>query len=125
MFARANHILPAPDAREKVGDGRVWSCGIMVTTEGDRLHTSATSPFERQTQTPAAPSSAEAAAEQQRGLEQTSIPLRDPLHNTSRVVAGTTIVSMFGLGALVLAILGLSGVAATHILSAAGIVLAP
>jgi len=93
----------------------------MITKENDRTQTAVSSSFERQTQTSQPP--AEAAAEQPRAFEQPSLPLRDPLHFTSLVVAGSTMAAMFGLGALVLSILGLSSVAMIYVSPAAAIVL--
>ena len=49
--------------------------------------------------------------------------MRDPFWFLSLVVAGATIASMWGLSALVLAIIGLSGVLPMYMLAVAGIVL--
>jgi hypothetical protein len=93
----------------------------MVTSESNRGQTAtAAPPFERQTQI-VSPSS-EAPAQQPRAEERRQAPWRDPLWFMSLVVAGATIGSMWGLGTLVLAILGLSGVATIYTLPAAAMV---
>ncbi len=92
----------------------------MVTSESNRAQSPAMAPFERQTQVfqPAA----EAAVKQPPSEQRESIFLRDPLRFMSFVVSGATIGSMWGLSAVVLAILGLSGVRPIYMLPVAGIV---
>ncbi len=93
----------------------------MVTSESNRGQTAvATPPFERQTQVP--PPSPEAPAPPARAEERGPTPLREPLWFMSLVVAGATIGSIWALGALVLATVGLSGVAAIYTLPVAAIV---
>jgi hypothetical protein len=110
----------------------------MVTSESNRGQpATATPPFERQTQvfaapvppfepqaqafpaSPAAPAQQSQAQAEQRG----AVSLRDPLLSISMVVAGATIGSMWALGALVLAILGLSAVTPIYMLPVAAIAL--
>jgi hypothetical protein len=93
----------------------------MVSSESSRTQPSATTPYERKAQTFQPP--AEAVAEQPRAEHRLSIPLRDPLWFMSLMVTGATIASMAGLTAVVLAILGLSGVLPAYMLPVAGIVL--
>ena len=86
------------------------------------MQSSTTAPFKRQTQAFQAP--AEAVAEQaQAETASLRFDIRDPFWFMSLVVAGATIASMWGLSALVLAILGLSGVLPMYMLPVAGIVL--
>ncbi len=90
----------------------------MVTLESNRGQSAtATPPFERQT-----PSS-EAPAPQRQADEPAPVSLRDPYWCMGLVVAGATIGSMWALGALVLAVLGLSGVLPVYLLPVAGIAL--
>ena len=93
----------------------------MVTLESNRTQPSATAPFERQTQ--ASRSSAEAAAEQAHTKEPVALASRDPVWFLSLMVTGATIGAMWGLSALGLAILGLSGVLPIYMLPVAAIVL--
>ena len=96
----------------------------MVTSEGNRVQSPAMAPFERQAAAfqPVA-ETAESTARQSQSEPWGASVLRDPVWFTSLVVSGATIGSLWGLSALILAILGLSGVAAVHILPVAGIVL--
>ena len=93
----------------------------MVTTESNRVQSAGAAPFERESQ--AFTSSAGTVGKEPQAEPRESLFLRDPVRFASRVVAGATIGSMCGLSALVLAILGLSGVAPTLMLPVAGIVL--
>ncbi len=94
----------------------------MVTLESNRGQTATAAPsFERQTQ--AVPPSPEAPAQQPQAEERGTRLVYDPFWSMSLVVGGTTIGSMWGLGAFVLAILGLSGVTPVYMLPVAGIVL--
>jgi hypothetical protein len=93
----------------------------MVTSESNRAQSSATAPFERQAET--IPTSAEATAVQPHAEERAFVAIRDPFWFVSLVVAGATIASMWGLSAVVLATLGLSGVMPMYILPVSGIVL--
>ena len=52
------------------------------------------------------------------------ISIRHPLWSMSQIVARATVASMFGVGAVVLAILGLLSIASPYMLAVAGIVLA-
>ena len=52
------------------------------------------------------------------------ISVRHPLWSMSRIVARATVASLLGLGAFVLAVIGLSDVAPLHMLAAGGILLA-
>jgi hypothetical protein len=96
----------------------------MVTSESNRGQAVvATPPFERQTQVsppspeaPAPPSSVQPPAE-----ERLPTGLREPFALMSLVVSGATIGSMWALGATVLAILALAGVAPVFTLPAAAI----
>jgi len=92
----------------------------MVTAENNRTQSSVTS-FERQTETFASPAEVTAAPFE---VEQPPAnPSHDATHFTSLVVAGATIGSMWGVSAIVLAIIGLSGVAPAYMSSVAGITL--
>jgi hypothetical protein len=93
----------------------------MVAVENDRKHPSTAPPYERSTQD--FQRSAETTTEPPRGEEPMSVPLRDPIRFTSLVVSGATISSMWGLGALVLAILGLCGLAPIYLSPIAGMAL--
>jgi hypothetical protein len=92
----------------------------MVTSESNRAQASVTPSYERQTETLQSP--AEAAAKRHEAEERVSVSIRDPFWFMSLVVAGATIASMWGLSALVLAILGLSGVLPMYMLPVTGIV---
>jgi hypothetical protein len=93
----------------------------MVTSESNRVQSSTTAPFERQTQT--FQPTPGGVAQQPRAEEPVSVPMRDPFWFMSLVVAGATIGSLWGLSALVLAILGLSHVLPTYILPVTAMVL--
>ena len=93
----------------------------MVTLESNRGQSSTALPFKHQTQ--AVKPAAEAVTEQPQAEQHTPVPLHEPLWFMSLVVSGATIGSMWGLAAVILAILGLSGVQPTYTLPVAGIVL--
>ena len=94
----------------------------MVTSESNRGQSViAAPPFERQTQD--LPPLAEAPADQPKAEERRPVAAQGRLWNMSLVVAGATTGSLWALGAVVLAILGLSGVAALTMLPVAAIVL--
>lgn len=92
----------------------------MVTSESNRTQSSVTSPFERQTQAFQQP--AEAVAAQPIAEHGAIVSLHEPYWFMSLMVAGATIASTFGLGAVVLAILGLSGAAPQYMLPVAAMV---
>ena len=78
----------------------------MVTLESNSVQSATATPFDRPTQASQPP--AESVAQAPRAEYRESIPLRDPFWFMSLVVAGASIGSLWGLGALTLAILGLS-----------------
>jgi hypothetical protein len=82
----------------------------MATTEGERTQVSGEPTFELHE---------EGATGQE---ERASVIIRDPFWFMSLVVAGATAASLWGIGAVVLAIFGLSGVLATYLAPVAGIV---
>jgi hypothetical protein len=90
----------------------------MVTSDSNRTQASVTPTFERQTQVPPMPGT---VTEQTWVPQPAAAPLYYPIRLTSLVVAGATIGSMWGLTALVLAIIGLSGGAPAYLLPVAGI----
>jgi hypothetical protein len=94
----------------------------MVTSESNRAQSPTTAaPFERQAQGVQTP--AEAVTGQPHAEKRVFVSIRDPFWFASLVVAGATIASMWGLSAMVLAILGLSGVMPMYMLPVSGIVL--
>jgi hypothetical protein len=93
----------------------------MVGSETNRTHMSAAPTFERQTRALRPP--AEGPAEPTQAEEHVSATIRDPFWSMSLVASGATIAAMWGLGTLVLAILGLSGVLTKYMLPVGGIVL--
>ncbi len=93
----------------------------MVTSESNRVQLPTSTPFERPPQAFEPP--AEPVANEPQTESRAAVPRPEPFWLMSLVVAGATMASMWGLSALVLAILGLSGVAPVYILPAAGIVL--
>jgi hypothetical protein len=94
---------------------------MVTAAESNRTQSSTTGPFERQTQP--FPPSVEPVTAQPRVDEPVSVHLRDPFWFMSLVVAGATVGSMWALSAMVLAILGMSGVLPAYMLPVAGIVL--
>ncbi len=93
----------------------------MVTSEGNRAQVSTAPAYDRQAQ--GLQPAAEAAAQEPRAEGRVSLEIRDPFWFMSLVVAGATIGSIWGLGVVVLAILGLSGLMPVNMFAVAGIVL--
>ncbi len=93
----------------------------MVTAEGNRKQATTESQFERQTQV--FQESAESVAKRIKSEAEATTPLSDPFWSMSLVATEATIGSIWGLGAVVLAILGLSGVAVSYLMPITGIVL--
>ncbi len=90
----------------------------MITAGNSRTQASGATDFDQSR-------SAAEAATGHVGMEPREwISIRHPLWSMSQIVARSTIASMFGLGAAVLAILRLVGVASPYMLPVAGIVLA-
>jgi hypothetical protein len=93
----------------------------MVTLENNRTQSSVADPFDRPK---SSESQAEAGAEDVRSEPYELITLRRSIWSVSDVVARATMASMFGLSAVALTILGLTGILAQTMLPVAGIVLA-
>jgi hypothetical protein len=93
----------------------------MVTTEGNRTQPSMKSTYERPAQ--AFRPAPETVAESRTAEEVEALRFRDPLRFTSLIVSGATAGSLAAFGGLVLAVLGLSGVAPAYVSPVAGILL--